>query len=112
MAITYGNLGALERTAGDPSLASFYSETVINHYLTTESNCRSLLYYLPLRASNPNAHTSIPLNFVAQTATPFLRRAAAVTGEDFIEWDADDLVGITINLIDQGYMKGQIAMER
>jgi hypothetical protein len=49
---------------------------------------------------------------VAQTATPFLRRAAAITGEDFIEWDADDLVGITINLIDQGYMKGHIAMER
>jgi len=49
---------------------------------------------------------------VAQTATPFLRRAAAITGEEFIEWDADDLVGITINLIDQGYMKGHIAMER
>jgi hypothetical protein len=31
---------------------------------------------------------------------------------EFIQWDADDIVGICVNLISQGYMKGYIAVER
>ena len=60
-----------------------------------------LAYYLPLRARNPSAHASISLGIIAQVANSLLSRSAHVRGEDFLPYDADDLVGICINLIDQ-----------
>lgn len=60
-----------------------------------------MLTYLPLRAQNPKAHTSISLSIVATVANTFLSRAAYARGEPFFEWDADDVVGVCINLIDQ-----------
>jgi hypothetical protein len=56
---------------------------------------------LPLRLQNPNAHASISLELVASLANTFLSRSAMARGEEFIPWDADDIVGVCINLIDQ-----------
>ena len=78
--------------------------------------------FLPLRAVNPNTHTSIPLDIVAAAANPFLSRAASIRNEEYLPWDVDDVVGVCINLIDQvppststsdvvqGYIKGHIQM--
>jgi len=60
-----------------------------------------LSYYLPLRAQNPQAHASIPLDLVAKVVNPILTRTASLRNEDFMPYDADDIVGICINLIDQ-----------
>jgi hypothetical protein len=57
--------------------------------------------YLPIRAEDAKAMTSISLNTVAMAANIFLSRAAQRRGENFIPWDADDVVGVCINLIDQ-----------
>jgi hypothetical protein len=66
-----------------------------------EVNFSFLAIYLPLRAQNPKTHTSISLDTVATAANTFLSRASEARGEQFLEWDADDVVGICINLIDQ-----------
>jgi hypothetical protein len=47
---------------------------------------------------------------VAKVANVFLSRAAAVRGEEFLEWDADDVVGVTINLIDQVCLGSRIRL--
>jgi hypothetical protein len=57
--------------------------------------------YLPIRAEDAKAMTSISLGTVATAANTFLSRAAQRRGEEFIPWDADDVVGMCINLIDQ-----------
>jgi nuclear mRNA export protein PCID2/THP1 len=69
--------------------------------------------YLPLRAVNPAAHTSISLDTLAGAANPFLGAAARWAGRDeFLEWDTFDIFGVCINLIDQGYIKGQVLMDK
>lgn len=68
--------------------------------------------YLPLRAVNPVAHTSISLDTLAAAANPFLGRAAGHAGREVWEWDAFDIFGVCINLIDQGYIKGQVLMDK
>ena len=59
---------------------------------TTYSDSRFLYTYLPLRAKNPQTHTSVSLEIVAAVANKFLPQP---------DWDADDVVGVCINLIDQ-----------
>lgn len=57
--------------------------------------------FLPIRAVNSQAQTSIALDLVASAANPFLARAAQERGDEFVPWDADDVAGVCINLIDQ-----------
>jgi len=71
------------------------------YHLHNFAHVSFLTYYLPLRAQNPQAHASIPLELIAQTVNPILSRATAIRGEYFIPYDADDIVGMCINLIDQ-----------
>lgn len=65
------------------------------------TDCSFLASYLPARAQNPNAHASISLHTIANISNIFLSRAAEFKNEDFLPWNADDLVAVCVNLIDQ-----------
>jgi len=77
------------------SQSLFYVSNVCIHW------CRFLITDLPVRAQNPNAQASVSLRLVANIANIFLSRASQSKNEDFLPWDADDIVNICINLIDQ-----------
>src|ERR1700694_4291279 len=100
MASTYGIMVTFTRTPRNVMLAKFYTENVFPLKLLI----RFLMTYLPIRAKNGNAQTSVALDIVASAANIFLARAAQRRGEEFIPWDADDVAGVCINLIDQVYL--------
>ena len=99
MATSPGNLARPPGTSRNAYLENLSSEMVLHP--SSHADSSFLLTYLPLRAKNPNAHTSISLSTVANVANVFLFRSARARGKDFLEWDADDVVGVVINLIDQ-----------
>jgi hypothetical protein len=100
MVTIHGNLALITRTSRNAVLESLHPKMVhspSNPFLTFSF----LEIYIPLRDRNPKTHTSISLNTIATIANVFLSRAAHSRGEEFLEWDADDVVGVCINLIDQ-----------
>ena len=119
MVTQQGNLAPFAREIGNPLLESFYSQVVcatpsarfppptslpVFHIVSILMG-RSFLYtYLPLRARNPAAHTSISLDTIAAVANTFLARAVTynpVRNEGFQQWDPYDIFGVCVNLIDQ-----------
>jgi hypothetical protein len=98
-----GPLPPLPRPSRNSNLANLHPKNVSLSQSTV--NSRFLATYLPLRLQNPKAHASISLELVASLANTFLSRSAIVRGEEFIPWDADDIVGVCINLIDQVTLK-------
>jgi len=119
MVTQQGNLAPFAREIGNPLLESFYSQVVcatpsarfppptslpVSHIVSILMG-RSFLYtYLPLRARNPAAHTSISLDTIAAVANTFLARAFTynpVRNEAFQQWDPYDIFGVCVNLIDQ-----------
>ena len=82
-------------------LESFHSQIVPYFISLLYLTFRFLAIYLPLRAKNPETRPTLPLDTVAKVANVFIGRAAGARGETFLEWDADDVVGICVSLIDQ-----------
>lgn len=81
----------------------YFRTTVITSLARRRTNPSFLLTFLPLRAQNPNAQASVSLHFVAAVANTFLSKASQLknTNEEFLPWNADDVVSVCVNLIDQ-----------
>jgi hypothetical protein len=50
---------------------------------------------------NPETRSSLSLDVVARVANVFLQNAAEARGEEVLECDVDDVIGVCISLIDQ-----------